>query len=312
MVLADGSIVTASASENPDLWRVLKGGGNNFGIVTRFTLPTLPAAPLWFMQMIAPASFQQHKALRAYHDYLAGASDAFDEEAGCPILSFAHINGLPVHLMAVQLAYTRAPQDDKWPALWRETGFPSIWSFTNKGEAVNQTIAVEANAKYSPPGTRHTQGATTVRNDLETMKAAYGIFCQTMAGLKDIKGFKVSFTFQAILPGWYNKGDPNILGLEGCNEPLIIVHLSNTWPEAKDDQRIRAAVQAMLEQIEAMAAAKKTGHPYRFINYCMEWQRPYDGCGEKNLKLMREASSKYDPEGLFQTGCAGGFKIPTV
>ncbi len=34
VVLADGSVVVASATERSDLWRVLKGGSNNFGIVT--------------------------------------------------------------------------------------------------------------------------------------------------------------------------------------------------------------------------------------------------------------------------------------
>ncbi|TLD13120.1 uncharacterized protein PgNI_02687 [Pyricularia grisea] len=48
VVLANGSIVSASADENADLYRVLKGGSNNFGIVTRFDLNTFKApATLW-------------------------------------------------------------------------------------------------------------------------------------------------------------------------------------------------------------------------------------------------------------------------
>jgi len=38
VVLANGMIVTASNTTNVDLFNVLRGGGNNFGIVTTYTL----------------------------------------------------------------------------------------------------------------------------------------------------------------------------------------------------------------------------------------------------------------------------------
>lgn len=48
IVLADGNITTASADHNSDLFLVLKGGGNNFGIVTAFTMKTFEnTGPLW-------------------------------------------------------------------------------------------------------------------------------------------------------------------------------------------------------------------------------------------------------------------------
>jgi FAD/FMN-containing dehydrogenase len=42
VVLANASIVTATAKENADLFNVLRGGGNNFGIVTSYTLRAYP------------------------------------------------------------------------------------------------------------------------------------------------------------------------------------------------------------------------------------------------------------------------------
>lgn len=48
VVLADGRIVQAEAvGEHADLFRALKGGSNNFGIVTRFTMRTIPGGPIW-------------------------------------------------------------------------------------------------------------------------------------------------------------------------------------------------------------------------------------------------------------------------
>lgn len=42
IVLASGEVVTATANSHSDLWLALKGGSNNFGIVTHFHLSTYP------------------------------------------------------------------------------------------------------------------------------------------------------------------------------------------------------------------------------------------------------------------------------
>lgn len=47
VVLASGDIVTASATENTDLFWALKGGSSNFGIVTQFTLRTFSSPGVW-------------------------------------------------------------------------------------------------------------------------------------------------------------------------------------------------------------------------------------------------------------------------
>ncbi|KAM7197449.1 hypothetical protein V8F20_006594 [Naviculisporaceae sp. PSN 640] len=291
VVVADGSVVTASATENPDLWRVLKGGGNNFGIVTRFTMRAMPSEPIWVGQIFAPAAFQHAKARVALHDYVANASsgrpNTFDENAAGPIVTFAYIQSVGLQAIALHFVYTKPSPEikkNKWPAHWKGTN--------------------------APPGTRHVQGTTTIRNDLETMDAAYAIFSQTTTKLRHVKGLLLPFIYQAILPDWMNKGHPNILGLAGCSEPLIILAVSVTWKEAKDDELVRSTLREMLEEIESAAKDKGTDHPYRFMNYCMEWQQPYAACSKEELQVMGEASRKYDPDGLFQTGCVGGFKLP--
>ncbi|TQS33403.1 hypothetical protein Golomagni_06254, partial [Golovinomyces magnicellulatus] len=47
VVLASGETVEASRNQNIDLWRALRGGGNNFGIVTRYDFRTFPQKPIW-------------------------------------------------------------------------------------------------------------------------------------------------------------------------------------------------------------------------------------------------------------------------
>jgi FAD/FMN-containing dehydrogenase len=56
VVLADGTIVTASSAQNSDLFRALKGGGSNFGIVTRFVLSTFALGEIWTRDVVYSSS----------------------------------------------------------------------------------------------------------------------------------------------------------------------------------------------------------------------------------------------------------------
>lgn len=54
VVLANGDITQVSEDSHPDLFRALKGGSNNFGIVTRFDLKTVPLGDFWGGSIIIP------------------------------------------------------------------------------------------------------------------------------------------------------------------------------------------------------------------------------------------------------------------
>ncbi|EAT88236.2 hypothetical protein SNOG_04476 [Parastagonospora nodorum SN15] len=56
VVLASGAIVTASPQLNPTLFKALKGGQNNFGIITSFTLRTITPSRFWGGAVVTPES----------------------------------------------------------------------------------------------------------------------------------------------------------------------------------------------------------------------------------------------------------------
>ena len=74
VVLADGRIVTANKSENPDLYWGLRGGGGNFGIVTSFQFQAHPVN----MVYAGPVFWDLENArtvMQKYRDFLPSAPE---------------------------------------------------------------------------------------------------------------------------------------------------------------------------------------------------------------------------------------------
>jgi hypothetical protein len=74
VVLADGSFVTASATDNPDLFWALRGGGGNFGVVTSLELRCHPVRNV----VTGPVLYDVEDAgdvLRWYREFLPSAPD---------------------------------------------------------------------------------------------------------------------------------------------------------------------------------------------------------------------------------------------
>jgi FAD/FMN-containing dehydrogenase len=72
VVTADGRLVTASASENPDLFWALRGGGGNFGVVTSFEFDLHPVETIYGGPIFYPVD-RSGDVMRFYRDFIAEA-----------------------------------------------------------------------------------------------------------------------------------------------------------------------------------------------------------------------------------------------
>jgi FAD/FMN-containing dehydrogenase len=72
VVLADGRAVTASAEEHPDLFWALRGGGGDFGVVTRFEFEAHPVGPVLGGMMLHPWE-RAGEAMRATRELMESA-----------------------------------------------------------------------------------------------------------------------------------------------------------------------------------------------------------------------------------------------
>ncbi|KAH9434342.1 hypothetical protein MCOR02_006354 [Pyricularia oryzae] len=89
VVLANGTIVTASESANPQLLMALRGGGNNFGIVTKFVLKAYPIGQVWGGNMVFGAS-KTDEILAAVRDF----TENYDKYPKAAIIATAELTAL--------------------------------------------------------------------------------------------------------------------------------------------------------------------------------------------------------------------------
>jgi FAD/FMN-containing dehydrogenase len=74
VVLADGRLVTASATQNADLFWALRGGGGNFGVVTSFLFQAHPVRMVYAGPIFWEATHAK-EVMRTYRDFLPTAPE---------------------------------------------------------------------------------------------------------------------------------------------------------------------------------------------------------------------------------------------
>jgi FAD/FMN-containing dehydrogenase len=75
VVTAAGEVIRASATDHPDLFWALRGGGGNFGVVTRFEFRLHPVGPDLLSGLIVYPFADAKSVLRQYRDFALDAPD---------------------------------------------------------------------------------------------------------------------------------------------------------------------------------------------------------------------------------------------
>ena len=131
IVTADGSFITASKTNNADLFWGIRGGGGNFGVVTSFEFELYPIGPM--VTLCAPFYPLNEKSgdiIRSWRDFMAEAPE--DIASNCLLWSIpAHPNfpeelqGTPVVITAA--VHTGAPDEgERLLQPLRELGEPVL------------------------------------------------------------------------------------------------------------------------------------------------------------------------------------------
>ncbi len=87
VVLADGSLVTASATQHPDLFWALRGGGTKFGVVTSFLYQAHPVSMVYGGPIFWESLNDAPKVMKWYREFLPKAS--------VDLSPFVHLGTIP-------------------------------------------------------------------------------------------------------------------------------------------------------------------------------------------------------------------------
>ena len=141
VVTADGQFRTASATENPDLFWALRGGGGNFGAVTSLEYRLHPVTESLSGIVLYPLD-QARDVLRFYRDFCARLPDEAEAFAGL----LTH-DGAPV--AALLLGYNGPIEaGERILAPARQFGRPIADLVAPMPYKVRQTLIDEPNAKH--------------------------------------------------------------------------------------------------------------------------------------------------------------------
>ncbi|KAK7752796.1 hypothetical protein SLS62_005348 [Diatrype stigma] len=305
VILADGSIVEASEKQNSDLFRGLRGGANNFGIVTRIDLKTFDQGPIWFGKIYSPLSTIDDQT-RIFAN--TAAAENYDNNASF-ITGFGYSKSQDMAVIVNELAYTK-PTENQTPSYYQEVlNLPSV--FTSSSTLSATAVAQQA-AQSVPSGAARYLYATTTFLPTEAMvRAAFDAWNKSLEGVRDISGLMWSLSLEPLPPGIYQRGAAaNVMGLADRVGTRVVCLLVQAWEKQADDERVYAASKALIADVEKAARDLDVYDPFVYLNYAAHWQDPIASYGDASVQQLHELRARVDPKGVFTHLVPGGFKIP--
>ncbi|KAI5361190.1 putative FAD-binding domain, PCMH-type, FAD-binding, type PCMH, subdomain 2 [Septoria linicola] len=309
IVLGNGTVATASKEERSDLFQALKGGGSNFGIVTKIVLPTFEGGKFFGGVVLYPidTADQQLQAISNFgnslhKDHYASAIviDVYDSTTKMSFFMNAY-------------EYTK-PVERPDAKIFKE--FFAIPGNISDTTGLRNTTSL-ANEFDVPKDSRVQFSTLTFKNDIRVLKRAHESFLKVRDKLAaEAKGPFGIFTLFQPIPKLFsdhsNDRGGNVLGLDRFDDTLIMYEPYLKWQNEDEDELFESQAQWLRDDISTYAASVGSDNDWLYLNYADISQKPLEGYGAENVAKIRAAAQRYDPDGVFQYMMPGGFKVSRV
>ncbi|KAI1197769.1 FAD-binding domain-containing protein [Nemania serpens] len=308
VVLANATIVNANATHNSDLFKALKGGSNNFGIVTAFTLLTERNAGSVYGGLVYYNETYLDKVSDLIYDY--HVRQAVDDTLTHALPQYGY-NGSTGEAISFNPVVYNKPVN-KLPKIMQ--GWVDIPTYKNTLQNRDyHSLAVELNDGF-PDGQVQEQRVFSVYADAQLYKdfwAHYHAWCQNY---QHISGFYCLHVNMPITPRAVQEGikkGHNSLGLEDAGDRVLgTIYFGVTCDSMDDADEVLPAHDKFVQSMISLAKERGLYHPYIMLTYSGYDQKVIESYGKNNVKKMLEVQKAYDPNHIFQRLVPGGQKLP--
>ncbi|KAH1901425.1 hypothetical protein KXW62_005529 [Aspergillus fumigatus] len=305
VVLANGTVVNANAKENT----ALKGGGNNFGIVTAYTLQTHPQDhKVWGGNYIFTAD-KTPQVLSALRDF----TEHYPDDKAAIIVTCEH--GLLIHTWIMFLFY-----DGPEPPEGVFTNFTAIGPTDTTKTWDSYYDLLKHNDIFILHGQRYTIATETTplpnkTVGAEVMQRYYDHWFNVTNTVLEVPNMLGSIAFQPMPRTITSKAKArggDLLDFP-TDQDYIIIELDFSYAFAADDGKIDAANQNLYRGFDNIISDNidKGLLPdvYRplFLNDAYFRQDYWGRIRTREQALQTRI--KYDPDGFFQKRTSGGFRL---
>ncbi|KAI1656821.1 hypothetical protein F4813DRAFT_361961 [Daldinia decipiens] len=301
VVIADGTVMDANADRNKDLFWALKGGGPNFGIVTRFDLETVPITRIW-LQIAVYSPDQASEILEAYSEWQNDENSDHESTVGIVIGLDTITLGL-VYFGPLSSPNSFTPFFDLDPLEIAIPPMNTTFAFLN---------SIFSTAFPSIPA-RHDFRAVSSYIDAQLYKDVYRFWLQSSQAIRETTGANQTFVFQhvpaSMVQQGRNKGG-NPLALELKHQQWWTTTID--WERSEDDELVRTASIDTVEQWEKLSRQRGLDLPFIFMNDASRDQNPLASYGSESVDRLKQISQKYDPNQLFQKLQGNGFLLSNL
>lgn len=300
IVTASGDILNVNYESYPDLYWALRGGGSNFGIVTRFDLETFPQGDVFAGDIIFPY-VQSEAVISAFAKF----ADTPDSKAATWIV-IASNEG---HKMLSVLTMYGEPEPK--PEVFEELrSIPSIVDLAKVRTLTDMTLQVGGS---SPKGDRQMYWTHTFRFERDFIAWFAEMFFEELEPIAGkYEGHKPFPVIQIITResvARMSRNGGNCLPLKEEDAPFMNIIFSCSWKNDGDDEPVIGLIARVMGK--AAEEGKKRGLfiEYVYMNYASEYQDVLKSYGEENYGKLRAIAEKYDPSAVFQKLMPGYFKF---